>query len=84
MLEIKKVIIAFSRMKKKSHLSNVDDWSWNHWSNASFSIIICRLEKLIINMIILDTEPVRFTNTHLMEAFVLRVITSRALNSWHM
>ena len=35
-------------------------------------------------MIILDTEPVRFTNTHLMEAFVLRVVTPRALNSWHM
>lgn len=34
-------------------------------------------------MIILDTEPVRFTNTHLMEALVLRVVTSRALNSWH-
>lgn len=35
-------------------------------------------------MIILDTEPVKFTNIHLMEAFVFRAVTPRALNNWHM
>ena len=34
-------------------------------------------------MIILDTEPVKFTNIHLMEAFVLGAVTPRALNDWH-